>query len=197
MNREAIGICGSRDASAEGLRIARRIGQFCAEQGRVLISGYARGVDREAHKGALEAGGRTLAILPEGMDRFRVLRELKPLVDMESNFLALSMFEADATWTVWRALERNKLIVGLSRSLILVEAREHGGSIAAGYECKRQGKKLWAYAIGTESPERAGNAKLLRQAAALPLKTRDDLLAALEMRTEPEDVAFGQIPLAV
>lgn len=184
-----VGLCGSRDASASALEWAHEFGRTCANLGVIVVSGYARGVDREAHRGVLEAGGKTIAVLPEGIQHFRLVRELRATADLHVNFLALSMFEPAASWTVWRAMERNKLIVGLSLGLFVIEAKERGGTIQAAYEGMRQGKRLWAVAYETNTPGREGNRKLLAT-AAIPLKHVSDLAGALEdaMAHPPEEV---------
>ena len=179
LSRQGIGICGSRDASVEALTYAFKFGCEATRQGLVVISGYARGVDRQAHKGALEAGGATIAVLPEGVNAFRLIRQLRPSADLTRNFLAVSMFEPEAVWKSWRAMERNKLIVGLSSGVFVVEARETGGTINAALECVRQGKPLWAIAYSKQMAGREGNRKLL-QASAIPLKRQSDLSRALE-----------------
>ncbi len=197
LERDAIGICGSRDASSEALRRAFDFGREAAERGFVVVSGYAKGVDRQAHRGALEAGGRTIAALPEGIGGFRVARELRPLVDMEDNFLAVSMFEPAAPWRAWRAMERNKLIVGLSQGLFVVEANERGGTINAAMECARQRKPLWAVAYSKSESGREGNSLLLRQDMALPLERLSDVRDALEKAASGTAQRAGQITMAM
>ena len=68
----------------------------------------------------MQAGGCTIAVLPEGIDHFRLNGELKPYVQMDKNFLAVSMFPDEARWQVWQAMERNKLIVGLSSDMFVI-----------------------------------------------------------------------------
>ena len=189
MSRPAIGICGSRDASAGALRWAQEFGREAARHGIVVVSGYARGVDRQAHRGVLEAGGATIAVLPEGINYFRLTKELGSLINPESNFLAISMFEPDEVWKTWRAMERNKLIVGLSAGLFVIEARETGGTINAAYETMRQGKPLYAVAYTKELPGREGNRKLLA-GSAIPLRHMADLKRALDeaMSRPPAEV---------
>jgi len=146
-------------------------------------------VDRKAHKGVLEAGGATIAVLPEGINHFRLTEELRPLAYPERNFLAISMFEPDEVWKTWRAMERNKLIVGLSAGLFVIEARETGGTINAAYETMRQGKPLYAVAYTKELPGREGNRKLLA-GSAIPLRHMADLKRALDeaMSRPPAEV---------
>ncbi len=189
LDEPCIGLCGSRDASAAALEWAYAFGKEAAAQGIVVVSGYARGIDRNAHRGAMENGGTTIAVLPEGIQNFRILRELKHLVDMDANFLAVSSFEPTAVWKSWRAMDRNKVIVGLSLGLFVIEARDKGGTINAAHECIRQKKRLWAVAYGDDKPGREGNQKLLA-GSAIPLKHLEELGPALEdaMAHPPEEV---------
>ena len=192
----AIGICGSRHASDDAQDWALRFGEEAAKRGILVVSGYARGVDRQAHKGALEAGGSTIAVLPEGIEHFSVRRELASLVEMDKNFLAVSMFEPNAPWKAWRAMERNKLIVGLSAGLFIVEARETGGTINAALECVKQRKPLWAVAYSKVTPERSGN-ELLLQEAAIPLKRMTDVKAALDSAASKSTEEIKQFALGL
>lgn len=186
--RSAVGICGSRDASPGALKWAYEFGRRVASEGLVVVTGYAKGVDRQAHRGALEAGGSTIAVLPEGIRRFRVRRELGPLVRLDSNFLAISQFDPDASWQAWRAMARNKLIVGLSNSLFVIEARERGGTIDAAKESARQGKPVYVLDYGNELPGREGNQKLLAL-SGISVRNTDDLRRAIEAsKSEPEKV---------
>lgn len=188
LKKRAIGICGSREASPEALQWALKFGTEMAGHGFVVASGYARGVDRQAHKGSLQAKGATIAVLAEGVNYFRLVRELEPFVDLSRNFLAISMFEPGSVWQSWRAMERNKLIVGLSIAMVVVEARERGGTINAAMECVRQRKPLWAIAYATQHAGREGNQKLLR-GSATPIRSLGDLQKALneaEAKAPPE-----------
>lgn len=174
-----VGICGSRSATGSALKHAHEFGVSCAQSGFVVVSGYARGVDREAHRGALRGGGATIAVLPEGINYFTLTRELRGLAKLDDNFLALSMFEPDAPWTVWNATKRNELIVGLSEGLFVIEAREKGGTLRAGQECMKQRKALWVIDYEKKTRQRKGNEMLL-SLSATAIKTRQDLRAILE-----------------
>ena len=196
LNMKAIGICGSRNASADALKYARSFGSEAAKRDLVVVSGYARGIDREAHKGTLESGGRTIAVLPEGIKHFRLNRELKPYVRLEENFLAVSMFPSDARWQAWRAMERNNLIVGLSSDMFVIEARDTGGTINAAMECVRQGKRLWAIAYSEDTPERAGN-RILIPDKAIPLKCIRDVKRALDDATQRSREDVKQIAMTL
>lgn len=194
LGKQAIGICGSRQASPEAHEYAFKFGSEAANKGLVVVSGYARGVDRQAHKGALQVGGATIAVLPEGINYFRLVSELRPFIDLTCNFLAISMFDPDAFWKSWRAMERNKVIVGLSVALFVVEARETGGTINAAMECVRQKKPLWAIAYSKQLPGREGNRKLL-QTSAIPLNRQGDLQKALEESASRPSEEIKQLAL--
>ena len=196
LGKKAIGVCGSRDASASALKWAYSFGREAARHQVVVVSGYARGVDRKAHRGVLEAGGATIAVLPEGINYFRLTKELGSLINPESNFLAISMFEPDAPWKTWRAMERNKLIVALSAGLFVIEARERGGTINAAYEAIRQGKPLYAVAYTKDLPGREGNRKLLA-GSAIPVRHMRDLKHALEEAMSQPPPAVKQLVMSL
>ena len=128
----AIGICGSRNASPDGLRAAAACGELAARQGVVSVSGYARGVDRATHVASLEHGGTTIIVLPEGIDHFRIRRGEVAAAWDPDRVLVLSQFAPTQTWSVGAAMARNSVIIGLSRALVVVEASETGGTFAAG-----------------------------------------------------------------
>lgn len=202
LERPAIGICGSRKATAEALELALELGKVIAEGGRAVVTGLARGIDRQAYNGALQAGGDTIAVLSEGFSErigsCKANRELSHLREqgLEDNFLAISMFAPGAHWQAWRAMERNQLVVGLAASLVVVEAQEKGGTMDAAQKCIRQGKKLWVVDYPETMAERAGNELLLKKSATTPLNFADNLERALTVaETEPagktEQLALG------
>ena len=194
IGQPGIGICGSRDASADALEWAFKFGQEAANRGLLVVSGYARGIDRQAHKGALVAGGNTIAVLPEGIEGFSVRKELTDLIDLDRNFAAVSMFEPEVPWKSWRAMTRNKLIIALSLGLFVVEASEKGGTINAAMECVRQNKPLWAVAYSDRTPQRVGN-ELLLQDSAIPLTRMKDVKAALDQAAASQPEAIKQLAL--
>jgi DNA processing protein len=120
-------VCGARDASPEALDLAYRCGRLLADSGVTVASGYARGVDLAAHRGAFEAGGATVAILPYGLARFRVHRSLADAFDPE-RFLAVSELPSWGVFTARSALRRNKFLAALAGAVIVVEPGESGGT---------------------------------------------------------------------
>ena len=105
LDSPGIGFCGSRKASEKGLQTAEECATQVAALGLTVISGNAVGVDAIAHRAALQAGGTTVLVLPEGIDHFRVRRELRPVWDW-SRVLVVSQFEPSAAWKAFRAMNR-------------------------------------------------------------------------------------------
>ncbi|MFO7564412.1 MAG: DNA-processing protein DprA [Enhygromyxa sp.] len=127
LREPGIAISGSRKAGPAGLHFARALGRALAEQGFVLISGLARGVDTEAMDGALEAGGRVIGVSPEGIFAARAVRRREL---QEGRLTVISEFEPTARWAGWAAMRRNSTIAGLSHALVIADCVARGGTTA-------------------------------------------------------------------
>src|ERR1035441_7992885 len=167
----SVGFCGSREASEKGLATARDSATLLANQKINIVSGFAAGVDMNAHRAALVAGGTTTVVLAEGILRFRVKKDIRDVWD-ESRTLIVSEFGPNLPWSVSNAMQRNKTICGLSRAMVLIEARSTGGSIQAGRDAIKMGLPLFA-AVYEGSPESAtGNEELLKNGAKRLMKSK-------------------------
>ncbi|MGH4010304.1 MAG: DNA-processing protein DprA [Pseudonocardiaceae bacterium] len=142
LGKPGIGVCGSRNASDDGLRAAQTCGQMAAVQGLVSTSGYARGVDMATHVSTLEHGGNTIIVLPEGIQDFKVKRDKISTVWEPSRTLVVSQFSPTQPWTTGGAMTRNNVIIGLSLALVVVEAGETGGTLAAGKRALKIGRRV-------------------------------------------------------
>jgi DNA protecting protein DprA len=171
LKKTSVGFCGSREATEKGMATARDSADILAREGINIVSGFAAGVDMNAHRAALVAGGTTTVVLAEGILRFRVKREIRDEWD-DQRTLVISEFGPNLPWSVAHAMQRNRTICGLSRAMILIEARSEGGSIQAGRDCLKLGLPLFA-AVYEGMPESAtGNEELLRQGARPLMKSR-------------------------
>jgi DNA processing protein len=169
--KRSVGFCGSREATEKGFATAWGSAELLAEEGINIVSGFAAGVDMNAHRAALASGGTTTVVLAEGILRFRLKKEIREVWD-ESRTLVVSEFGPNLPWSVSHAMRRNRTICGLSKALILIEARITGGSIEAGRDCLRLGLPLFA-AVYEGMPESAtGNEDLLRHGAHRLMKSR-------------------------
>jgi DNA processing protein len=164
LNRPAIGFCGSRDVSEKGLAVTTDVSEQVAQLGWVTVSGHARGVDSAAHRTALEHGAGTILVLPEGMHQFKLRQELRALVHSE-NTLIVSEFDPDARWAVGRAMQRNQTIIGLSRVMILIEARMEGGTFAAGKTAIALHHPIFVVNFQERAETNAGNQYFLQHGA--------------------------------
>lgn len=175
LTAHGIGMCGSRNASEEGLRAAAACGEVATQQDLTVVSGYARGVDTITHISALSSGGSTVIVLPEGINNFRVKRG--PFTDVwnEEQVLVVSQFSPDRSWSAGNAMARNNVIIGLSLALVVVEASEKGGTLAAGTKALQLNRPVFALEFAM-TPR--GNAELLRR-GAVSIRNRTELRTRL------------------
>jgi DNA processing protein len=179
LNRPAVGFCGSREASERGLRAAEDCADQLAAAGVVVASGYAAGVDTCAHAAALKAGGTTIVVLPEGINHFRMKSEVEKVWSWE-RACVVSEFAATAPWSAGNAMQRNRTIVGVSRAMILIEARATGGSIAAGRDALKAKVPLFAAEYEGMPDSATGNRQLIEQGAQPLLRNRQTMRASLD-----------------
>lgn len=186
--KPAVGFCGSRKASARGIDVAKDCAQQLASAGIVVVSGYAAGVDTAAHHAALQAGGATVVVLAEGILSFKVKADLRAAWDWD-RVAVVSEFLPSTAWSVQQAMQRNRTICGLSNALVVIEAGETGGSIAAGKACLSIGLPCFAPAYEGMPETARGNEVLVGLGARRVLRNRlsgranlQDLLAELESR---------------
>lgn len=171
LHRPALGICGSRNASAEGLRAARACGEVIASHGFTVVSGYARGVDTEAHTAALRVGGATVIVLAEGIEHFRIRKGGVADAWDDSRAVVVSQFAPSQPWSPGSAMTRNTVISGLSRALVVVEAGEKGGTLAAGLHALDRGQPVLALGLFGTPP---GNQLLIDKGARV-IRSRSEL----------------------
>lgn len=165
LTNKKVGFSGSRKVSEKGLAVTKDCVEQLSEEGNVsIVSGYAQGVDKEAHYTALKTGGCTIIVLPNGIGSFYVRQDLKDVWDWD-RVLVISEYLPKDKWTVSRAMNRNNTIIGLSDSMVVVEAGVTGGSMDAGLRTLSEGKPLFV-PVYSDYPESAlGNRLLLEKGA--------------------------------
>lgn len=168
LKKRKVGFSGSRKVSEKGIAITRDCVDQLIQKDVSIVSGYAAGVDFEAHYNALSNGGSTIIILPEGINSFSIKREMKEVWDWD-RVLVISEFMPNDGWTAGRAMQRNTTIIGLSDIMVVVEAGETGGSLDAGYKTLKMNKLLFVPEYGDVPESALGNNKLLNSGAA-PIK---------------------------
>ena len=121
LTSDSVTIVGARDVSDKGVRITRNLSGELVAKGINIVSGYAEGVDLEAHLGALAAGGTTTIVLSDGIKQLRQKSAFKKF-NWDRDVLAVSQFDPDAKRHLWYALARNQLVCGLSKAVVVIES---------------------------------------------------------------------------
>lgn len=168
LSGRSIAIVGSRAATRAGRDIAFGLSRDLAASGITIVSGLARGIDRAAHEGALAAGGCTVAVLGSGLNRVYP-RGNVGLADhiVAAGGLLASEFEPDVGPRKHHFPARNRVISGLSRGVVVVEAAAHSGSLITARMGLEQGREVMAVPGAVLGRNSAGCHRLLKQGAAL------------------------------
>jgi DNA processing protein len=176
--RPAVAVVGARSCSAYGAEVARTLGRELAAAGVVIVSGLARGIDGEAHRGALDAQGPTVAVLGCGIDRDYPRSHADLARRIAEAGLIVSEYPPGVEPAPWRFPARNRVIAGLSLATVVVEARERSGALITADFALELGREVFAVPGEITAARSVGTNNLLRQGAA-PLLGVDDVLEAL------------------
>ena len=176
--RPAVAIVGARSCSAYGSEVARMLGRELAAAGVVVVSGLARGIDGDAHRGALQAEGDTVAVLGCGVDRDYPRSHAGLARQVAATGLIVSEYPPGVEPAPWRFPARNRIIAGLCLATVVVEARERSGALITADFALELGREVFAVPGEITAARSAGTNNLLRQGAA-PLLGVDDVLDAL------------------
>jgi len=162
-----ISVIGSRRCSEYGLTVSRKLGRELAERGAVVVSGMAKGIDSSAHRGALDGGGKTVAVLGCGVDicypaENRILRE-----QIIHGGCVISEYPMGAKPHPSNFPMRNRIISGLSLATVVVEAAEKSGTLITAGQALDQGREVFAVPGNVTSKLSRGTNALIKQGAAL------------------------------
>jgi DNA processing protein len=184
LSREAVAIVGARSCSSYGRSVARMLGRELAAAGLVVVSGMARGVDGEAHRGALEAGGVTIAVLGCGIDRDYPAAHVELARRICERGLVVSEYEPGVEPAPWRFPARNRIIAGLCAATVVVEARERSGALITADFALEEGREVLAVPGEITSTLSAGTNALIR-IGATPVTGAADVLEAFGLEAAP------------
>jgi len=193
--RRAVAIVGARSCSPYGAQVARMLGRELAAAGLLVVSGLARGIDGEAHRGALEARGVTVAVLGCGIDRDYPAANAQLSRRIEEYGLVVSEYEPGVEPAPWRFPARNRIIAGLSEAVVVVEARERSGALITADFALEEGREVLAVPGEITSSLSAGTNALLKLGAT-PLTGSADVLELLGVEPEPAGAAPDLSPQA-
>jgi DNA processing protein len=176
-DKPAVAVVGARACSPYGALVARMLGRELSRAGLVVVSGMARGVDGEAHRGALEAEGHTVAVLGCGIDRDYPAAHASLARAIAARSLLVSEYEPGVPPSPYRFPARNRIVAGLCAATIVVEARERSGALITADFALEEGREVFAVPGEITSTLSAGTNALLRLGAT-PLTSADDVLEA-------------------
>ncbi|WP_096279070.1 DNA-processing protein DprA [Marinobacter sp. LV10R510-11A] len=178
LSREQIGIIGSRNATPAGLDHARRFAAELSKRGLLITSGLALGVDGAAHAGALDAGHATVAVVGCGLDRVYPNQHRRLCERVIGNGLVISEYPPGTPARAAHFPQRNRIISGLSRGILVVEAGLKSGSLITARLALEQGREVFAIPGSIHSPVARGCHDLIKQGARL-VDQVDDILEEL------------------
>jgi DNA processing protein len=176
---------GSRRASIYGKSIAERMARDLAARGLVIVSGGARGIDAAANKGALAAGGRTIAVLGCGIDVSYPSEHKKLFDQIAETGVVMSEFPPGTMPEGWRFPSRNRIISALALATIVVQAPADSGALITARFAAEQGKDVFAVPGNVDDIRNEGCHALIRDGATL-IESADQVLAALGIETQAQ-----------
>src|SRR5262245_37435942 len=180
LSRPQVAIVGSRAATAAGRETAFDFASRLAALGFAITSGLAAGIDAAAHRGALAAGGVTIAVCGTGLDRVYPAEHRELAARIAERGALVSEFATGTPPVACNFPRRNRLMSGLSRGVLVVEAASRSGSLITARHGGEQGREIMAIPGSIHNPLARGCHRLIRDGAAL-IETVDDVLVALDV----------------
>ena len=188
LNRPSLAIVGSRNPTPQGLHNAGRFAAALADAGLVIVSGLALGVDAAAHRGALSTGGDTVALIGTGIDRIYPARNRELALEIGDKGSIVSEFPIGTPVTGANFPRRNRLISGLARGVLVVEATVQSGSLITARLAGEQGREVLAIPGSIHAPQSRGCHQLIKQGAKLVESAQDvleELRLSVPLKSEP------------
>lgn len=179
LNAPALAIVGSRSPTPQGEQNARNFAASFADAGLTIVSGLALGIDAKAHQGALERGGGTVAFIGTGIDRVYPARNKSLAVEIAEKGAVVSEFALGTPVFPANFPRRNRLISGISRGVLVVEAAVDSGSLITARLANEQGREVFAIPGSIHSPQSRGCHRLIKQGAKL-VETASDVMEELK-----------------
>lgn len=176
----AVAIVGTRRVTSYGRQVAENVSSFLARNGITVVSGLARGVDAIAHKAALDSGGRSIAVLGNGVDRVYPPENRKLAEEMMQNGALISDYALGTPPEGLNFPPRNRIISGLSQAVVIVEAGERSGALITASFAADQGREVFAVPGNINAPQSKGTNRLIQQGAH-PLVDPQEILEILNM----------------
>ena len=189
-DQPCVGVVGSRKCSTYGQNAALMLSRDLAQRGVTIVSGFARGIDAAAHRGALEAGGRTVAVMGTGIDQVypRDHRKLASEI-LDAGGALVTQFPLGTPPVSENFPYRNRIISGLSLGVLVVEASEYSGSLITARLAMEQNREVFAVPGNITSRNSFGTNYLIKGAGAKLVQQWQDIASEL-----PPQIAANLLP---
>lgn len=175
--KNCLAVVGSRKMTSYGKQATKTLVSSVASAGITIVSGFMYGIDATAHKAALEAGGRTIAVMPCGINRIHPEYQedlYKQILDNDG--LIISEYESDTLPQLWTYPQRNRIIAGLSQAILVVEAGVKSGSLITAGFAKKFKRKIFAVPGPINSSVSCGTLQLIKEGATV-VSSADDIIS--------------------
>ncbi|KGP73978.1 DNA-processing protein DprA [Pontibacillus yanchengensis] len=169
----SLSVVGTRTPSSKAYPKMKSVLTPLIERGCVIVSGMARGIDTFAHKLTIDSGGRTIAVLAFGFNHCYPLENQRLMEELRRDHLLVSEYPPHIKPQKWHFPERNRLISGLSKGTLVIEAKERSGSLITVDQALEQGKEVYAVPGEITSPMSVGCHRLIQQGAKLVQSSYD------------------------
>ena len=179
----AVGIVGSRTPTQYGLKACEEISYELALRGITVVSGMARGIDSAAHIGAIKAGGRTIAVMGSGHNKIYPAENRRLYEKIVNSGAVVSEYTDDTSPLSGNFPRRNRIISGLSRGVLVVEAARRSGSLITTNFALEQGREVFAMPGNINSGRSNGTNALIKEGAKL-VESAEDIIEELKLNFE-------------
>jgi len=176
----AVAIVGSRRASMYGIETSERLGYELALQGVTVVSGMARGIDSAAHRGALKARGRTIAVMGSGHNKIYPEENKELYREIAASGAVVTEYEDDVEPLPFNFPARNRIISGLSLGVVVVEAARNSGALITADFAAEQGRTVFAVPGKVSSSTSSGTNELIKDGARL-VQSAEDIMEELNI----------------
>jgi DNA processing protein len=180
----AVAIVGTRQVTDYGRGLAHKFAADFARRGVTVVSGLARGIDTAAHRGALDGGGRTIAVTACGLDIVYPSDNRDLMIEIENHGAVVSEWPPTTNPESWHFPARNRIISGLSAGVVVVEAGEKSGALITANYALEHGREVFAIPGSVYRAQSKGPHSLIKQGGAL-VESVDDVILALNSRSLP------------
>ncbi len=188
----SVSIVGTRNPTEYGRKVANKIAEEISERGITVVSGLALGVDTISHKGALKAKGKTVAVLPSPINQITPFSNRKLAKEIEEKGLLISEYPPKSKIGKQNFYLRNRIISGISRATIVVEAGEKSGALITAAFALEQNREVFAIPGNIFSEKSRGTNKLLHQGAT-PFLSTEEFLSEMGLQKKSSVIQLPQL----